>query len=132
MEARKRLLLALAPRYEALEGLPVPSDSDNALSATDTGLCCPNCGSLNTAVQTANAAEVEPPPGHVEYAEDAEAVEVVVCGDCSAEFNGAGGSVVLAAAQVVGEMLERRSARIERAERSGALRVIELCNALTR
>lgn len=135
MDPRKRVLLVLASRMEAQLDVPEPAEDapEAALSSTETELCCPNCGALDVAVEQADAAEVEAPPGVVEYDLDPEVITVAICRACGTDFSAGGGpGRPFAAVAIVQAEVESRSVRLRRAALSDALENADVRNALLR
>lgn len=62
---------------QELEGIAL--EAPDQLNDTVAGLACPHCGSLETAVQEVEDAEVE-------LSGEPQIIRLVICADCSAEF----------------------------------------------
>ncbi len=86
---------------QELEGIAL--EAPEQLNDTVAGLTCPHCGSLETAVQEVEDAEVE-------LSGEPQTVRIVVCADCTAEFSPPKAG---AAQLMVADVLERRE-RLER------------------
>lgn len=63
---------------QEFEGIAL--EAPEQLNDTVAGLVCPHCGSLETAVQEVEDAEVE-------LSGEPQIIRIVICSDCSAEFS---------------------------------------------
>lgn len=81
---------------QEFEGIAL--ETPEQLNDTVAGLACPHCGSLETAVQEVEDAEVE-------LSGEPQVLRIVICSDCSAEFSPPNPG---AAQQLISDVLEWR------------------------